>query len=53
VRQYHWGGGTPTQLPLELMQRVQAAFARAFTLAPDAEVAIEIDPRVTTSLHEV
>lgn len=49
VRQYHWGGGTPTQLPLALMQRVHAAFARAFTLAPDAEVALEVDPRVTTA----
>jgi len=49
VRQYHWGGGTPTQLPLAEMQRVQAAFERAFHLAPDAEVAIEVDPRVTSS----
>jgi oxygen-independent coproporphyrinogen-3 oxidase len=48
VRQYHWGGGTPTQLNLRQMQRVQDAFAGAFTLAQDAEVAIEVDPRVTT-----
>jgi oxygen-independent coproporphyrinogen-3 oxidase len=48
VRQYHWGGGTPTQLSLEQMQRVHAAFTSTFTLAPDAEVAIEVDPRVTT-----
>lgn len=49
VRQYHWGGGTPTQLPLKEMARVQAAFEDAFHLAPDAEVAIEVDPRVTTT----
>lgn len=49
VRQYHWGGGTPTQLALPLMQRVQEAFTRTFKLAPDAEVAIEVDPRVTTA----
>lgn len=49
VRQYHWGGGTPTQLSLDLMQRVQEAFTRTFKLAPDAEVAIEVDPRVTTA----
>lgn len=48
VRQYHWGGGTPTQLSLEQMDRVQEAFDRNFRLAPDAEVAIEVDPRVTT-----
>jgi oxygen-independent coproporphyrinogen-3 oxidase len=48
VRQYHWGGGTPTQLALDQMQRVNDAFTRTFHLAPDAEVAIEVDPRVTT-----
>lgn len=48
VRQYHWGGGTPTQLPLKLMERVQNAFRDTFALADDAEVAIEVDPRVTT-----
>lgn len=48
VRQYHWGGGTPTQLSIEEMQRVHAAFTRTFELADDAEIAIEVDPRVTT-----
>jgi oxygen-independent coproporphyrinogen-3 oxidase len=49
VRQYHWGGGTPTQLDLGQIERVQAAFSRAFTLAGDAEVAIEVDPRITST----
>lgn len=48
VRQYHWGGGTPTQLSIAQMERVQDAFCETFHLAPDAEVAIEVDPRVTT-----
>jgi oxygen-independent coproporphyrinogen-3 oxidase len=48
VRQYHWGGGTPTQFDLARLERVQAAFEKTFTLADDAEVAIEVDPRVTT-----
>jgi len=48
VRQYHWGGGTPTQLDLPRLERVQAFFDKTFTLADDAEVAIEVDPRVTT-----
>jgi len=48
VRQYHWGGGTPTHLNLEQIERVQTAFTNSFTLADDAEVAIEVDPRVTT-----
>lgn len=50
VRQYHWGGGTPTQLSIAQMERVQLAFRRAFTLDDNAEVAVEVDPRVTT--HE-
>jgi oxygen-independent coproporphyrinogen-3 oxidase len=46
--QYHWGGGTPTYLSLDQMRRVWKMIAERFTLAPDAEVAIEVDPRVTT-----
>jgi oxygen-independent coproporphyrinogen-3 oxidase len=48
VRQYHWGGGTPTQFDLARLERVQAAFEKTFQLEADAEVAIEVDPRVTT-----
>jgi len=46
--QYHWGGGTPTYLSLEEIERVWRFFSERFTFAPDAEVAIEVDPRVTT-----
>jgi len=46
--QYHWGGGTPTFLSLEEIRRVFAAFADRFTFEPGAEIAIEVDPRVTT-----
>ncbi len=49
VHQYHWGGGTPTQLDLAQIERVHAAFAKTFELAPDAEVAVEVDPRVTSA----
>jgi oxygen-independent coproporphyrinogen-3 oxidase len=48
VRQYHWGGGTPTQLNLEQIERVQRAFSRWFHFSSDAEVGLEVDPRVTT-----
>lgn len=48
VLQYHWGGGTPTQLDPGQIERVQAAFSSTFHLADDAEVAIEVDPRITT-----
>ena len=48
VVQYHWGGGTPTYLSPEQIVRLDAAVRRQFDIAPDAEQAIEIDPRVTT-----
>lgn len=49
VQQYHWGGGTPTHLNLEQIERVHKMFTDTFELTPDAEVAIEVDPRVTTA----
>lgn len=50
VVQYHWGGGTPTYLSSAQIARLDALVRRHFDVAPDAEQAIEIDPRVTT--HE-
>ncbi|RPJ42290.1 MAG: oxygen-independent coproporphyrinogen III oxidase, partial [Candidatus Latescibacterota bacterium] len=46
--QYHWGGGTPTYLSCEEMERLQEKVTSRFRIHPDAEVAIEVDPRVTT-----
>ncbi len=51
VRQVHLGGGSPTFLPPEGLRRLWAILAGRFALAPDAEVAIEIDPRITTRAH--
>ena len=48
VVQYHWGGGTPTYLTPEQMARLDGCVQRHFDITPDAERAIEIDPRVTT-----
>lgn len=48
VLQYHWGGGTPTYLTLPQIERLHRAVRDAFDIAPEAEVAIEVDPRVTT-----
>jgi oxygen-independent coproporphyrinogen-3 oxidase len=48
VVQMHWGGGTPTYLNVEQLRTLHAMLGRSFTFAPDAELAIEIDPRVTT-----
>lgn len=46
--QYHWGGGTPTYLSVKQMADLHERVIRHFTLQPGAEVAIEIDPRVTS-----
>jgi oxygen-independent coproporphyrinogen-3 oxidase len=48
VSQYHWGGGTPTHLSPAEMEALHRKLTDHFTLEPDAEVAIEVDPRVTT-----
>ncbi|MBY0450372.1 MAG: oxygen-independent coproporphyrinogen III oxidase [Cyanobacteria bacterium] len=50
VKQFHWGGGTPTFLSIAQMERLfKAQTQELFKLAPDAEVAVEVDPRVTTA----
>ena len=48
VVQYHWGGGTPTYLRLEEMRSLQQVVNECFDILPDAEAAIEVDPRVTS-----
>ncbi|MDJ0864630.1 MAG: oxygen-independent coproporphyrinogen III oxidase [Myxococcota bacterium] len=49
--QLHWGGGTPTHLEPAQIRRLFAAIDDAFPLAPDAEISIEADPRVTSDAH--
>lgn len=51
VVQLHWGGGTPTYLAPDRITRLAAKLRAAFPFAPDAEVGVEIDPRVTTPAH--
>ena len=41
----HWGGGTPSLLPAEVFQSVVEAMHESFRLSPDAEHAMELDPR--------
>lgn len=45
VSHIHWGGGTPTILSQEDCTRLMESVRRRYTVAPDAEIAIEIDPR--------
>ncbi|MHB8760609.1 MAG: oxygen-independent coproporphyrinogen III oxidase, partial [Thiobacillus sp.] len=51
VRQLHWGGGTPTYLNPDDIRRLMAMMRRNFTIAPDAEVSCEVDPRELTFEH--
>jgi oxygen-independent coproporphyrinogen-3 oxidase len=51
VVQFHWGGGTPTYLTPPQIEDLFGAAREHFTFAPDAEVGIEVDPRVTSRAH--
>jgi oxygen-independent coproporphyrinogen-3 oxidase len=51
VAQFHWGGGTPTYLTPSQMEDLFGYAAERFMFAPDAEIGVEIDPRVTTQQH--
>lgn len=51
VVQLHWGGGTPTYLAPDRITRLAEKLRSAFRFAADAEVGVEIDPRVTTPTH--
>lgn len=45
VRHMHWGGGSPSILPLDDIRRLAYAIKKGFRFSPDAEFAVEVDPR--------
>jgi oxygen-independent coproporphyrinogen-3 oxidase len=51
VRQVHLGGGSPTFLTPTQLHRLWGILQRRFAVASGAEVAIEIDPRITSREH--
>ena len=51
VVQLHWGGGTPTYFAPERLERLTRSLRGAFRFAADAEVGVEVDPRVTSREH--
>ena len=51
VTQFHWGGGTPTYLSPGQAEGLFEFTRERFQFAPDCEIGIEIDPRVTTLQH--
>ncbi len=48
VGHIHWGGGTPSLLPIPSFRAVVAALREAFEILPTAEHAMELDPRTVT-----
>ena len=51
VVQMHWGGGTPTYFAPAQLEDLFHHFQRYFTFVEGAEIALEVDPRVTTRDH--
>jgi oxygen-independent coproporphyrinogen-3 oxidase len=51
VVQLHWGGGTPTYFSPALLTRLGRRIRERFAFDSDAEIGVEIDPRVTTPAH--
>lgn len=51
VVQLHWGGGSPSFLTPVQMQRLMGLLRSAFSFADDAEIALEVDPRITSDDH--
>jgi oxygen-independent coproporphyrinogen III oxidase len=51
VVQFHLGGGTPTYFTPERLKRLGRKFRDRFAFATDAEIGVEVDPRVTTRDH--
>lgn len=48
VTHLHWGGGTPTILSASDLKHLMGRIRDGFNVAPDAEIAVEIDPRTMT-----
>jgi oxygen-independent coproporphyrinogen III oxidase len=51
VIQFHWGGGTPTYLSPAQLEDLLSFTRERFLFAPDAEIGLEVDPRVTSREH--
>lgn len=51
VSQMHWGGGTPTFLSPEQIEALVGMITQRLSFTDNAEISIEVDPRVTTLAH--
>ena len=51
VVQFHWGGGTPTYSSPAQLEDLFGYTKERFSFSRDAEIGIEVDPRVTSREH--
>ena len=51
VAQLQWGGGTPTYFAPRQLESLFRFITDRFTFRDDAEISVEVDPRVTTFEH--
>jgi oxygen-independent coproporphyrinogen-3 oxidase len=51
VVQFHWGGGTPTYSTPAQLEDLFGYTKERFTFSSEAEIGIEVDPRVTSREH--
>ncbi len=51
VMQFHLGGGTPTYMTPQQLERLWVKINQHFNFHPQAEISLEADPRVTTREH--
>lgn len=51
VVQLHWGGGTPTFLSPAEIRRLGTSIRKHFSISPELEAGVEIDPRRITRDH--
>ncbi|MBI4535629.1 MAG: oxygen-independent coproporphyrinogen III oxidase, partial [Ignavibacteriae bacterium] len=51
VSQIHWGGGTPTHLSPDEILDIAEYIKASFTIDPEVEMSVEIDPRELTQRH--
>ena len=51
VVQFHWGGGTPTYCSPAQLEDLFDYTRERFRFSPEAEIGVEVDPRVTSGEH--
>ncbi|MBX9652249.1 oxygen-independent coproporphyrinogen III oxidase [bacterium] len=49
IEQLHWGGGSPTFLSSSQLVRLFESIQKRFPATKSAEIAVEIDPRITSA----